>query len=98
MDVWPIGLSAGTINYSHTDIQSRKAYAEKFAEEFDLDLNQIHIYLDPMDDSVLHRLSAWPFRYYVIKWNQTESVYQFVLIGEPEEAEFTFDKIFDLID
>lgn len=97
VDVWPIGLSAGTINYSHKSIQSRKFYAEKFAKEFDLDLDQIHMYLDPMDDSVLHKLSAWPFRYYGIKWNGQESSYQFILIGEPEDAEFNFDSIFDQV-
>jgi len=34
VDVWPIGLSAGTINYSHKTIQDRASISNEFDETF----------------------------------------------------------------
>ena len=38
VDVWPIGLSAGTLNYSHKKIEDRSSCAIKFIQTFDLNI------------------------------------------------------------
>jgi len=62
-DVWPIGMSAGTINMKHKTLEDRKAAAEKFSREFSF---AYPIYLDNMKNEFETGLKSWPFRYYLI--------------------------------
>lgn len=84
-DVWPIGLSAGTINYSHKDLDDRLKCAQKFKKEYDI---QAPIYMDNMDNSVQNVLASWPFRYFLIKYSEEKDAFVFDTIGEPLDAEF----------
>ena len=62
-DIWPIGMSAGTINYEHKCIEDRSKCAYKFKSEYDFD---IPIYLDNMANEYETKYSCWPFRYHII--------------------------------
>jgi len=78
-DIWNIGLSAGTINYSHKNINDRFKCINKLANEF---LICMPIYADNMNNSFETEYSAWPFRYYIISNNK------FVHIGQPNNSMF----------
>lgn len=85
MDVWPIGMSAGTINYSHKTIEDRKMYAEKFIKTFNF---KVPIFLDSMDNSFESEFASWPFRYYIIKDKK------FSFIADPEDSFFDITEMF----
>jgi hypothetical protein len=55
------------------------------------------MYLDSMNDQVISTLSAWPFRYYGIRWCNLDLTYKFVEIGESENAEFDITKIYKIL-
>lgn len=61
--VWPIGRSAGTINYLHEHIGDRANYAKKFKDEYNV---SFPIYLDNMENEYETEYSCWPFRYHII--------------------------------
>src|SRR3972149_11205805 len=88
-DVWPIGLSAGTINYKHKDIKDRIGYIEKFVKEHDL---AIPIFADNMDNQFETEYAAWPFRYYCIENGKI------VNIAQPEDSTFDIGDLFNLLD
>ncbi len=92
MDVWPIGLSAGTINYSHKKIEDRQLCAIKFKTEHKF---KITTYLDNMANDIQNIFASWPFRYFVINYDAQNDAYIFTKIGEPENAEFDLTKVFD---
>jgi hypothetical protein len=87
-DVWNIGLSAGTINYSHKTIEDRMACIEKFAKEFTI---STPIYADNMNDDFEMQFAAWPFRFYVVKDGK------FLHIGEPDESTFDITVIYQYV-
>ncbi len=91
VDVWPIGLSAGTINYSHKTINDRLQCANKFINTFDF---KIPTYLDSMENQFEEEFSAWPFRYYIIEYNNLTSQFVFKYIPDPSESEFDITEIF----
>jgi hypothetical protein len=97
VDVWNIGMSAGTINYKHQTIKDRAYYANKFQKQYDF---PIPIYLDNMNDELQNELSAWPFRYYLIKHDplqgqdQGQDIYRFHFIPNASDAEFDLTDIF----
>lgn len=95
VDVWPIGLSAGTINYSHKTIQDRASCASKFINTFDF---TIPTYLDSMLNEFDDKFSAWPFRYYLIEWSSELSQYIFSHIPNPSDSEFDLTQLISLID
>lgn len=86
-DVWPIGLSARTLNNSHKIIEDRQYCANKFCNEFDF---EIPTYLDNMNNDVQNELSSWPFRWFLIEYNGETKSFIFKKIGEPENGEFNF--------
>lgn len=90
MDIWPIGLSAGTINYSHKIIEDRQCCALKFKNEHNF---KIPIYLDNMNNDMQTLFACWPFRYFLIEFTNEEK-FIFTQIGEPEDAEFDLTKLF----
>jgi hypothetical protein len=87
-DVWNIGESAGTINYSHKTISDRIQCGEKFIKTFDV---EIPVYYDNMNDDVENDLSCWPFRYFITEGDIIK------VIGEPEDSEFNIGPIMDFI-
>lgn len=89
MDVWPIGESAGTINYSHKNLEDRKFYALKFKNEFQFELP---IYLDNMQDEFENKLASWPFRYYILRGNKFE------FIPDPSDSWFDITELFARLD
>jgi hypothetical protein len=95
VDVWPIGLSAGTINYSHKNIGDRAGCATKFKSTFNFD---IPIYLDSMSNEFDEMFSVWPFRYYVIEWSKDLSNYVFTHIPNPSDSEFDLTELISLFD
>jgi hypothetical protein len=90
VDVWPIGLSAGTLNYSHKKIEDRSACALKFIQTFDFN---IPIYLDTMSNAFAEEFSVWPFRYFIIKWSKTSNTFVFSFIPDPSESEFDITEL-----
>ena len=92
MDIWPIGLSAGTINYSHKVIEDRQKCANKFKDSHDF---KVPIYLDNMNNDVQNIFSCWPFRYFTIKYDSCCDNFILLKIGEPEGAEFDLTKVFE---
>ncbi len=93
MDIWPIGLSAGTINYSHKVIKDRQICSNKFKNSYDF---KVPIYLDNMNNDIQNIFSCWPFRYFVIQYDTDNNNFNLLKIGEPEDAEFDLTKIFDI--
>lgn len=83
-NIWPIGLSAGTINYSHKNLDDRLGYIQKLKNEYELN---IPMYMDNMDNDIQNKLSSWPFRYFLIKYNENDNNFIFDKIGEPEDSE-----------
>lgn len=92
MDVWPIGLSAGTLNYSHKTIEDRKSCLLKFKNEYDF---KVTSYLDNINNDMQNIFASWPFRYFIIKYDEKEN-FVFESIGEPENAEFDLTEIFKI--
>ena len=79
-DVWPIGESAGTINYKHKTIDDRKKCALKFINEYEINFD---VYLDNMNNDFRNTMASWPFRYYIIQ----KSIIKFI----PKPIDSTFD-------
>ncbi len=92
VDVWNIGLSAGTLNYKHKTIEDRSSCADKFIKEYDF---PIDTYLDNMKDELRDELAAWPFRFFVI--NYETDVYKFKHIGMPKDSQFDLLEILEHI-
>ena len=88
VDVWPIGLSAGVLNYEHKKIEDRRDCAMNFIKEYEFN---IPTYLDSMDNILRDDLAAWPFRYYIISSIKEEYVFEH--IGMPDDSEFDLTKI-----
>lgn len=86
-DVWPIGMSAGTINYSHKKIQDRINCTVKMKNTFNL---TIPIYCDNMNDEFQNELACWPFRYFVVHKNKL------IHIGQPENSTFELENLMKL--
>ena len=63
-DVWPIGLSAGVINYSHKTLKDRIKCAKNFKKRYNF---KIPIWVDDIDNNLRDTLSLWPFRLLIIK-------------------------------
>lgn len=94
VDIWPIGLSAGTINYSHKKIEDRSACANKFINEFNF---TIPTYLDTMSNEFSNEFSVWPFRYFVINWSELSESFIFSFIPDPSDSEFDITELFQWI-
>lgn len=88
-DVWSIGESAGSINYSHKQISDRIGYAKNFKKEFNF---SFPIYCDCMNNDFETKFASWPVRYYVI------SNKKLVNISEPENSEIDICALFDFLD
>lgn len=87
--VWPIGRSAGTINYLHENIEDRSACAKKFRNEYNV---SFPIYLDNMENDYETEYSCWPFRYHVIL-NKKMS-----FVPMPVDCEFILQEMIDHIE
>jgi len=94
VDVWNIGMSAGTLNYSHKIIEDRRNCAVKMIDQYQFN---VPTYLDNMNNDLQTGLSAWPVRYYVIKFSEETQQFVFVHIGVPSDAEMDFGEIFEII-
>ena len=90
-DVWPIGLSAGAANKRHVTIEDRARCAQNFINEFQLDCLDMH--LDAIGDTFLHTFSSWPFKYFIIKFDEAEGDFKFFHIGDPEDSSFDLFEI-----
>lgn len=93
-DVWPIGRSAGVLNKKHHTIEDRQNCANNFIKEYDF--VEIPTYLDNMKDELRDTLAAWPFRFYLIKYNK-DSNFIFHHIGMPEDSEFDLTTLGSLL-
>ena len=80
-------MSAGTINYSHNNIEDRIICAKKMKKTFDL---TIPIYCDNMNNEFQDKLACWPFRYFVVQNNKL------IHIGQPEDSTFELDYLMKL--
>jgi len=92
-DVWNIGESAGTINYSHKIIEDRIKCASKFVNEHHM---KIPVYCDNMNNDAEIKFSAWPVRYYIVSHKESKTTID--LIGEPNDSQFDVLEIFDFVD
>jgi hypothetical protein len=93
-DVWPIGRSAGVLNKKHHTIEDRQRCANNFIKEYEF--TEIPTYLDNMKNELRDTLAAWPFRFYLIKYNK-DSNFVFHHIGMPEDSEFDLTNIGSLL-
>ncbi len=93
-DVWPIG---GIINLEHKTLEDRQSCANKFVDQLGLTNLSKCMYLDSMDDSLLYTLSAWPFRYYCLKWDELNQTWKFTFIAGPTDAEFDLTPIYSMV-
>lgn len=87
-DVWNIGESAGTINYSHKTIEDRIGYINKMQKEYDL---TIPIYADNMNNDFETKFASWPFRYFVTLGKEI------IKIGTPDDSSFDLCELFEFI-
>lgn len=87
-DIWNIGESAGSINYSHKTLSDRIGYAKKLKEEFKL---VIPIYCDNMKDEFETMFAGWPVRYFVSLGKEIQ------LISEPDNSELDLCKLFEFL-
>lgn len=96
-DVWNIGMSAGTINYSHKAITDRIKYAEKMRQMYNV---TVPIYCDSMDNTAETYFSAWPVRYYIMSPHMINGKLQNVIdfVSYPEDAQFDVPEIFSFVD
>ena len=88
VDVWPIGLSSGTLNNSHKTIQDRIECSKKFQSTFDI---EIPMYCDDMNNDFQNEMSAWPFRFYILQYNKI------LEIGYPEDCSYEIESISNLL-
>lgn len=88
-DVWNIGESAGTLNYSHKKLEDRVQCAEKFKKTFDI---TIPMYVDNMDNEFETKFASWPFRYFVTRGKKL------VKIGMPQDSEFEFGELLEFLE
>jgi hypothetical protein len=86
IDVWPIGESAGTINYKHKTLDDRIKCANKFIDEFNFKIPTV---VDDMNDTFEKTMASWPFRFYILLNNQIK------FIGYPKDGEFDLTEIYD---
>jgi len=86
-DIWPIGISAGTINESHKNIGDRIKCADKFKKEFNL---TIPIYCDNMENQFENTMACWPFRYFVVE------NFKLKYIGQPEDSTFEINFLMNI--
>jgi hypothetical protein len=93
-DKWPIGMSAGVENKTHHTIEDRTMCATKFVQEYDF---TIPTYLDNMNDELRDGLAAWPFRFYLVSFNNETQSFIFDHIAMPDDSEFDFSILFDLL-
>lgn len=84
--VWPIGRSAGTINYLHETIIDRSQCANKFKHEYNINFP---IYLDNMNNDYETEYSCWPFRYHIIV------NFKMSFVPMPNDCEFNLQDMFD---
>jgi hypothetical protein len=87
-DVWPIGMSAGTINYKHQNIDDRSKCAFKFQTEYE---THFPIVLDNMDSDYETTYSCWPFRYHIVTYDGESFVMSFV--PKPVDSEFDLEEM-----
>ena len=87
-DVWPIGESAGTINYKHQNISDRLVCVEKLIKEYNVD---VPVYADNMENEFETKFAAWPFRYFV---SQEQTILK---ISEPIDSEVDITELFDFL-
>lgn len=88
-DVWNIGESAGTINYSHKYISDRIACANKLENEYNL---TIPIYADNMNNDFETEFASWPFRYFISFGSKL------IKIGMPDDSSFDLCQVFEFAD
>ena len=88
MDVWNIGESAGTLNYSHKTIRDRINCIEKMRTEYNL---TIPIYGDNMNNDFETTFASWPFRYFASFGDKL------IKIGMPDDSAFDLCELFDYV-
>lgn len=87
-DIWNIGESAGTINYSHNSIDDRIYCINKFIKTFDL---TIPIYADNMENDFETKFASWPFRYFISEGDKL------IKVGMPEDSQFDLCEMFEFV-
>jgi hypothetical protein len=52
-------------------------------------------YLDNMNNELQTELAAWPFRYYIVDYEDKINSYKFRFIPEPSDSEYDLGILFD---
>lgn len=89
IDEWPIGNSAGVINFKHKSLKDRIGYALKFKKENKVN---IPVYIDNFENDFKNIYKSWPFRAIIIK--DEKLVYN----STPVESEYNIIEIYDFLD
>jgi len=90
IDEWPIGSSAGVINFKHKKLADRKLCAERMIADYDF---EIPVYIDSMENHFQTAYACWPFRCIIIDEKNT---IQYKSI--PMQAEYDFIEIYKFIE
>ena len=93
-DVWPLGKSAGVMNKKHLRIEDRQQCATNLINMYNF---TIPTYLDNMEDTFRDTLASWPFRFYLLKYNEDDDNYVFEHIAMPEDSEIDFSVLLDIL-
>lgn len=88
VDVWPIGESAGALNYSHKVIADRIRCAQEFRTKYDI---RIPMYCDSMKDDFETLFAGWPTRYYIAERGLLTH------IGQPQDSELDVDRLLEFL-
>lgn len=92
VDVWNIGESAGSLNYSHKQLGDRIGYAKQFQSDYKI---LVPIICDNMLNECENVFSAWPVRYYIVV--QRDGLNLIDLISEPVDSELDIIGLFNLM-
>lgn len=90
VDVWNIGMSAGTINYSHKVIDDRIKCAIKFRDTFDV---EFPIYADNMADEFETKYASWPIRVFAVNPDGTIG-----FISHPRDSELDLNELLEYME
>ena len=88
VDVWNIGMSAGTVNTSHKTIEDRIGCAKKFQHEFNVTMP---LFVDNMSDDFETLYASWPVRLFAIKSGHM------AYISTPHDSEVDIIELFDFM-
>lgn len=88
VDEWPIGESAGVINYKHKTLEDRIKCAQNLKNRYNY---KIPIYTDNMNNEFQNMYNCWPFRCIILEDNIIK------YISTPKNSEYDVMEIYNYL-